>query len=199
MGKNLEVIAVNDVSGVCALSATGAKISKGVDFDQWKEIGKSMAKASRSLQWWIGDWLNYGVREYGDKRALAIEHAEMFGLDSETVRAAMWVAGKVVLRSTSLPWRHHREVASLSPKEQKQWLKKAEENKWSVSDLRLALRQDGKEVMQVETGGLGFNPLRMALDFNRWAKQQDVSAMQPEAREALKRELKPVVDLWGKL
>jgi hypothetical protein len=174
-------------------------LREGLSFEDWAGVGKSLAKASRSLQWWIGDWLNYGVKEYGDRRALAVDHATMFGLQAETLRGCMHVAEKVVARATSLSWSHHREVCGLSPKEQKHWLKQAEVNAWSVSELRQALRQEGREVVSEDAGPGGFNPLRMALDFKRWASDQDVSKMAQPTREALKKELRPVVELWERL
>lgn len=196
---SIEIIELRDGDGVCELSATGAKLKQGLSFDEWRGVGSSLAKASRSLQWWIGDWLNYGVREYGDKKALAIEHAGTFGVQSDAIRWMMHVSDKVVTRVTSLSWSHHREVCALSPREQGQWLAKAQENDWSVSELRQALRQDGKEMGDADGEAVGFNPLRMALDFNRWATRQDVAKLAPEARASLKVELRPVVELWEKL
>ncbi len=191
------VIAID--KGLCSLTETSAHIKAGLDFKAWCEVGKSLSRASRSLQWWIGDWLNYGVKEYGDKRALALEHAETFGLQPESIRYAMWVCEKVVVRTTSLSFYHHREVAALSPKEQKYWLKQAEQNDWSVSDLRQAIRQDGTESGSDTESVSAFNPLRFALDFNRWAKGADVARMGDDQRQALKRDLKPIVEFWEQL
>lgn len=199
MNQPTDILLFNDEQKLCALTPTAAKLKTGIDFDEWRKIGASLAKASRSLQWWIGDWLNYGVKEYGDKRALAIEHAAQFGVQADAIRYMMHVAEKVVTRVTSLSWSHHREVCGLSPREQKQWLTKAQDEQWSVSDLRQALRQDGQEIAPELADASGFNPLRFALDFNRWAKQQDIAKMPKPQREALKRELKPVVDMWEKL
>jgi hypothetical protein len=184
----------------CALTPTAAKLKDGLDFEAWKQVGASLAKASRSLQWWIGDWLNYGVKEYGDKRTLAVDHASLFGIQAESVRNYMWVCQKVVSRLTTLKFGHHQEVASLAPNEQKHWLKMADDEQWSVSDLRQAIREDGKDTTRTEDADAsGFNPLRFALDFKRWATHQDVSTWDKDRRDTLKRDLKPVVELWEKL
>jgi len=192
-----EVIAID--KELCALTETSAALKEGLDFKAWCEVGKSLSRASRSLQWWIGDWLNYGVKEYGDRKALAIQHSDQFGVGEEMLKHCMWVSEKVINRLTSLSCTHHREVASLSTKEQRYWLKQADDNKWSVSELRQAIRQSGAEDAEKAQHTDAFNPLRFALDFNRWATGVDVEAMPSEQRELLKRDLKPVVDFWGQL
>jgi N6-adenosine-specific RNA methylase IME4 len=46
-------------------------------------------------------------------------------------------------RRNNLTWGHHREVAPLEPPEQDEWLNEAENNRWSVHELRKALRKRG--------------------------------------------------------
>jgi uncharacterized protein YukE len=193
-----EIISID--KGLCSLTETSAKLKGGLDFKAWCEVGKSLSRASRSLQWWIGDWLNYGVKEYGSQRAMARDHADALGIGEDMLRATMWVAEKVANRIASLSWSHHREVCGLSPKEQKQWLKQAEDNKWSVSDLRQSIRQSGADEQPHDSEHTAaFNPLRFALDFNRWAKGADVARMGVEQRQCLKRDLKPIVEFWQRL
>lgn len=183
----------------CELTPTGARLAEGLSMEDWARVGEGMARASRSLQWWIGDWLNYGVREYGDKRALAIDHAEVFGLSAETLRHAMWVSEKVVNRLTTLSWTHHREVADMPGREQGQWLKKAELEEWSVSELRQAIRAEAGEYSDARAIAVSKGPTRLLLDLNRWAKSEDVSQWPKERKEAVKRDLEPLVELWRKL
>lgn len=192
-----EVIAV-DVAQ-CELTSTGARMVEGLSLEDWARVGKGMAKASRSLQWWIGDWLNYGVRDYGDKRALAIDHAEVFGLSPETLRHSMWVAEKVVNRLTSLSWAHHREVAGLPGRDQGKWLHKAEAEGWSVSELRQAIRSEGSDYNDKRVTAASAGPTRLLLDLKRWATSEDVTSWPKERKEAVKRDLEPLVELWRKL
>lgn len=196
-----EVLSINTDSA-CELTTTAAKLKDGIEFDEWKKIGASLAKASRSLQWWIGDWLNYGVKEYGDKRALAIEHADIFGTQPDTVRQCMMVAERVGTRVPSLSWTHHREVCGLAPKEQKSWLNKADKERWSVSQLRQAIRSDGAEVVHDDTSRLAeeFNPVEFSVRTIQWFNSQPpIAQWSPERREATKECLKPIVDMWEKL
>lgn len=195
-----EVIAVS--KDLCALDETSASLKPGLDFRAWCEVGKSLSRASRSLQWWIGDWLNYGVKEYGDRKALAIQHAGQFGIGEDMLKHCMWVSEKVINRLTSLSWTHHREVASLSPKEQKQWLKLAEDKEWSVSELRQAIRQDEAEVKHKDKGRLGqdYNPIEFALRTVAWFDAQEpIDDWTTERRHATKQALDPVVAIWKAL
>lgn len=42
------------------LTATGM-VSKGKPtFKKWEEVGRFFERAEGAVQWWIGDWLNYG-------------------------------------------------------------------------------------------------------------------------------------------
>ena len=41
--------------------------------DEWQAVGSYPQGAACSIQWCIGDWLNYGERRYGETYAQAIE------------------------------------------------------------------------------------------------------------------------------
>jgi hypothetical protein len=47
-------------------------------------------------------------------------------------------------RHERLSWSHHAEVAAVAPDQQDRWLNKAEEDRLSVQDLRLLLRNERK-------------------------------------------------------
>lgn len=79
----------------------------------------------RRGQWWVGDWLNYGERAYGEKYAQAMD---VTGLEYDTLSSYRWVAAEIepCLRKQKLSWSHHKEVAALEPAEQAEWLDRAE-------------------------------------------------------------------------
>lgn len=111
----------------------------GLGFDDWECVGIQLGRMGRACQWWIGDWLNFGARAYGEKYTQAIEAT---GYDYQTLANFAWVAEKVgvSLRRETLPWSHHKEVAKLDPPGQRRWLEIAENQKLSVSSLRAAMR-----------------------------------------------------------
>ncbi len=140
MSKGL--VRLSDVEGVGTLTPVGFQPSRKLTYEEWEECGRTLQQAAGAVQWWIGDWLNYGEREYGEKYAQAVEVGAMLDRNVETVRAAQWVSERIpiVRRLTTLSWSHHQAVASLEPEEQGALLGEAETNGWSHRQLRDAVR-----------------------------------------------------------
>ena len=104
-------------------------------FTNWQECGVFIQEAEKSVQFWIGDWLNFGEKAWGKKYEEALEKT---GLDYQTLRDYKWVASKVPLssRNDKLSFHHHREVASLTPEKQTYLLNKAASLSWSLIKLK---------------------------------------------------------------
>jgi len=94
---------------------------------------------TRCSQWWLGDWVRYGTRRWGEKYK---EAARITGYDVHSLRNIAYVARQVESsrRRDDLTWSHHAEVSSLEPIEQDRWLDLASAEKMSVLDLRVELR-----------------------------------------------------------
>lgn len=129
-----EVFALPALGGA-AVSSVSLVLPDGLSFGQWSEIGGTLKRIERSVLWWIGDWLRYGERRYGETYSQAIEAS---GYDIETCRAAKWVSEKIetVRRRTDLSWSHHKEVAALSQDAQDDLLDRAATQQWSRNELR---------------------------------------------------------------
>ena len=99
------------------------------------DIGQNLQSVSRSVMWWIGDWLRFGDGKWGETSAQAVEDT---GRGEDTLRAAKWVAEKFenVRRRTDCSWSHHREVAALPPAEADELLSLAESENLSTRGLR---------------------------------------------------------------
>ncbi len=96
------------------------------------------------LFWW-GDYLNHlasarGV-DYAEAKAAS-------SYDANTLKTAAWVCRHVARsrRRDRLSFSHHREVAALSPTDQEIWLCKAEDEGWSVKELRAEIRLSKAQV-----------------------------------------------------
>lgn len=102
--------------------ASRLTVSGDPTFQQWEECGETLRTIEGAVQWWIGDWLNYGEHAYGEKYAQAVSETE-----AETWRIYAHVANNVLIRINNVPWSHHREVAKFSatPKVQCQLLEQA--------------------------------------------------------------------------
>lgn len=76
---------------------------------------------SGAVQWWIGDWLNYGEEKWGEMYDKA---KEATGLSYSYLRVLKYVAARIQLyfRKYNLDWTHYCTVAPLEPPEQKKWL-----------------------------------------------------------------------------
>lgn len=108
----------------------------------WLATGRRLGTIGRCSQWWIGDWVRYGTAKWGEKYA---EAARVTGYDVASLRNMAWVASRfeASLRSDKLTWSHHVLLAPLEPEDQRYWLERASEERFSVTDLRQALRALG--------------------------------------------------------
>jgi hypothetical protein len=113
----------------------GLVLSEGLSFEEWSKIGVTLGTIESGINWWIGDWLNYGERAYGEKYTQATLET---GRDRDTLANIASVAGKFDLsrRRDNLSWSHHVEVASLEAAVADALLDEAAHDGWSKSTLR---------------------------------------------------------------
>lgn len=122
------------------VTETHLPIAKNTTIDQWAAIGEALGRVNRASAWWIGDWVNFGENRYGEAYS---QYIEATGLDYSTLAAYAHVARQFefLRRRKTLSFSHHREVASLEPSEQDEWLDRAEAEELGKSDLRRAIRE----------------------------------------------------------
>ncbi|HWN09737.1 MAG TPA: hypothetical protein VNO50_10800 [Pyrinomonadaceae bacterium] len=174
------------------LSAVGARFTD-LTAHEWKSLWLPFRRVRKAFNFTLGDWINHGKAAYGERYALALDTTE---LEYQTLRNFASTCSLVTLsrRRDKLDWSHHVEVGPLSPRDQTRFLKLAEENNWSVSDLRRAIRDEQGEVKEKALPP-GFIPRSWVEEGVRWFRRQDVMNWDPERRASLKRELDPIVDL----
>lgn len=117
--------------------------TQDLQLPQWTEVGRRLGTMGRSSQWWLGDWVRYGVSKWGEKYKAA---ARITGYDGHSLRNMAYVASRFDLsrRRDKLSFSHHAEVSALLPAEQDAWLELADKRKLSVGDLRVELRAAGR-------------------------------------------------------
>lgn len=117
------------------VSPVALELPENLTFEQWSGIGSTLQAVNRSVMWWIGDWLRYGERRYGETYAQGIEET---GRTYQGLADAKYVAERfeVSRRRENLSWSHHREVASLDPVDADAALDAAEREDWSKRELR---------------------------------------------------------------
>lgn len=129
---------VSEVTGDSAelgeISPLGWVPNDDLGYEDWERAMQGFFLVHRSLNWIIGDGLNFGERRYGEMYAQAIECT---GWAYQRLADAKWVAANVPLenRREALTWTHHRHVARLPGPAQGEWLDRAEEGAWTTADL----------------------------------------------------------------
>lgn len=143
----------------------GTEIVRASTPAEWKNYGEILRHVDEAKQWAIGDWLVDGKKHYKD--GIYKESLSIFGEEykEQTLRLLKSISENIPLlkRFNKLKWSHHMEVASLKqtervkdkklPQGRMQWsdepdhekmqgfLKKAEENEWTVKELRAEVDQ----------------------------------------------------------
>lgn len=119
---------------------TSLAMSDELSFDDWKQLGRQLTEVGDSMAWWVGDWIEQGTVVYGGKYEQALE---VMPLDLGTLKNYALVArrfSETSRRRDALSFGHHQVVAPLEPAQADEWLTAAEDNGWSVTALRDALR-----------------------------------------------------------
>jgi hypothetical protein len=108
-------------------------------YPEWVASGRRLGAMARASNWWVGDWVRYGTRRWGEKYLAA---SRMTGYDVHTLRNMAYVSSRfdLSLRRDDLTWSHHALLAALEPEERVSWLARAVEDRLSVADLRTELR-----------------------------------------------------------
>lgn len=126
--------------------ALALSLPKEQNFDEWVDLGRNLAAANKTLNWWIGDWWAAGSHRYGERAKVAAEG--IFGREFQSLAnmASVCRAFETSRRREDLSFSHHVEVAGLEPEKADTLLERAERDNWSVRDLRAeaaAIRNTG--------------------------------------------------------
>lgn len=157
----------NDLPG--EFSQTGWQCDEDIPYDQWEYLAQSLQAISGSLNWIVGDVLNYGNHKYGEKYAQAVD---VLGWAVQRAKDACWVAGSVLSenRNPNLSWTAHRHVAHLKPDQQKYWLDLAEETGASSAELFQAIKaaglnkRDGWQALTLSESNEYYTPAEILAD-----------------------------------
>jgi len=140
------------------INASALSLPEKLSFEEWKSVGEKLCLAENSVQWWIGDWLNYGEKNYGEKYKEAVEKTNK---EYKTLYNYKYISSQIKPedRNLNISWSGNALVAPLEPHQQKEWLDKAEKNDWSVSELRKAIQIEHRNVKTLEESVQGKFPV----------------------------------------
>lgn len=135
-----ELALLSELEKAGGISVTGLSINRpDLPYEQFEALCILLGKMHEAVRFAIGDAIREGERLYGEKAHQAIA---LIGVSERGLLEYVRVAEKVPrsIRRDDVSWSHHRAVAPLPPKEQKQWLRRAAEEGMSHHTLREALR-----------------------------------------------------------
>jgi hypothetical protein len=184
----------------------GAVFPADLTESEWKNFGLKLAQLQDDINFALADWLNYGREQYRTWRECSEAEAERCAFAvagtsfaAETLRVCAWVGRKLgPRRNAELSWSHHKEVAQLPPKMQTKFLTLAEENSWSVSELRvqrrLKLSEAGSETPSAAAAADDFPS--WLWDARRWLNRHKMSGWSAARRAAWRNQARPLaIDL----
>lgn len=132
------------------ITETGLTLPENLPYDEWREIGRQLQRAERSLMWWIGDWWAYGEHTYGSRKEL-VESEGLSGASYKTCKNAASICREFERsrRRDLLSFTHHAEVASLPPEQADQILDWCEETIPETGEAR-STREARQRVYQIK-------------------------------------------------
>jgi hypothetical protein len=193
------------VNKKATIARTSVHFDKDMSYAEWRAYGYELVHMHDATLFWIGDWVNHGKSAYGEKYKIALEVLP-YAYQSLVNIAFVCAHMPVLRRRVDLTWTHHREVMSLPAKKQATFLKEAATKKWSVAQLRAAVRMDSSQYGReraAEAGGSRFNIMRWTQEGIRWLQRetraQPVASWPLERRRLLKRDLQPLIAVYEQL
>lgn len=114
------------------LTQTRLVVTRVPSFAEWQGTGVTLSRLRKSLHFWIGDWLAYGVEHFPDLYSQALDET---GFDYQTLVNDKSVCSRLAVRSDKLTFTHHALIAGLSPERQQQALKAAVDQSMTTKEL----------------------------------------------------------------
>ena len=184
----------------------GLHIQDGLNRDQWingviKPLKRLINTMQESALWWWGDALAYGEKNYGSTYTQALEES---GYAYQSLAQAKAVSQRIQFSSRykNLSWSHHAEVAMAidDPIDRAVWLKRAETEGMSKSELRKAIRMSKAEYKDQPNEDAGqFAAINAAKTLCAFLQKEDVSMWDAERRRLWVADLRPIALAYAQL
>jgi hypothetical protein len=182
------------------LTRNSLVIPKEATDSQVASVGHFLQSVEGSKAWWWGDYFIALETRKGEH--YTSEWAELAGVTSGTLRNWKSVAGffESSCRHDSLSWQHHYEAMCGADGDlaiAQNWLQLADENKWSVSQMRKAIRQANREHNDDDDPGPPELPYQALYDADHWAtsKLQEIKALPKTEKQRLFNNLHALIEL----
>ena len=155
----METESIIDVSGILTqgqfewgiVSSTGIVLRDETPEATWKRITEQVAflyeatgRKHSQCAMMMGDLLRWGEEKFGEKYADVIDATRDFmRVQVKTLTNWQWIAGKIApsRRRENLTLAHHEAVAKLESDEQDEFLRLADDEGLSVTELKAAIKE----------------------------------------------------------
>lgn len=192
------------------MDRTGLQAVGNPSLQDWIKCGEFLKNANGAVHFWIGDWMNYGEKHYGETYSQALDET---GYSYGTLANDKWIASRVESsrRRENLSFSHHQEVADLMPEDQEILLAQAEEKHISSKDFRSVvrnykLRLDLPELSQAQLSQEAHKDFEkaqgyvsMLIEVTEELSKTNLDAMNVDARDYLLSQVKKSIGKLGKL
>lgn len=127
-------LAVLEQQGV--LSVRGLRLPAGVSYERYESLGAVVRVWDDMRKWVIGDWLLYGIKNFGEE---SFQASEVLGLSVRSRQQYLRVAEAFpwTRRRFEPPvtWSHHRSLLAEEPLEADRWLQLAIDHRWTRDEM----------------------------------------------------------------
>jgi N6-adenosine-specific RNA methylase IME4 len=130
----------------CKATTSSLTFNEDTPYEVWESVGENLKKISGAVQLWLGDWLNFGERAYGQKYSQAMDESyyEYGSLANYASTAKRTSDARKLTTGLTLPISHWKQLATLETKEQVLFAEKSIKGNWTVLELRDAIRDKKK-------------------------------------------------------
>ena len=119
------------------------RLADDLPFEEWKRILLKLVAVDDATHWCLGDALAHGQRyDWGEFKLVGDELGIEYARAKDLAYAARHV--HLSIRRADLSWSHHRVVAPLGPEEQRRMLAHAVAERFTVRQIKEAVRGPGR-------------------------------------------------------
>jgi hypothetical protein len=107
-----------------SLTKNSLQFANELTYEEWESIGAELFRVDQAWQWWVGDWINYGEKKYGQtyEQALALTD-KSYGTIADVAAISKEFE---FTRRRAISFSHHKEVRGLELEQQDRILDQAE-------------------------------------------------------------------------
>lgn len=133
----------NALAAQVFFSEASLNLPEKLTIDAYRELTPHFARAHRCLMWWVGDYMLFGEKHFGEKLGEGTGILDSLGYAPLTLKQCLLVARSFPpdQRNPHLTFAHHVHVMGLSKKDRKFWLDKAEAENMNTRELKRAVEE----------------------------------------------------------